>query len=351
MFAVALLFPLSDQQARFCGWTDSIALPDAPKQVACDKITLLDILRMEEADEILRGRVHIRNSRVCKEFRVFSEKKRGFFYLSFYLLDGRGCMCWDRYTLARNASMRYEDIPVAEMHAMYGTVAQNMLVPRNQKSYRFMNLYHWMCRLVNKHCSTIRVLEFTFRVMAYSHFDCCYGTDEPRRIRGYFPRLERFCVNNDIPFTGVTVELLRDMPFVQHVCVHGSLDMTAFDSYYKGEVRPAVEESVAAALPPSLQVLEIDSYHITKKPARIRFATAFAAAAEQGLFARLRKISMRVSFASMRKEEGVVLMNALRHCASLREVVFGTNDRFKKWHDEAIEELVTARGDIRIIRV
>lgn len=353
MFAVALLFAseLSDQQVRFLSWNNSLALPDDPKQVVFEKVTLLDILRMEEADEFFRGRVHFRNSIVCKEFRYFAKKKRGFFYLPFYLLDGSGLMCWDRYELAKNGLMRYEGIPVGELHAMYSNVAQSMMVPRNQKSYKFTNLYHWMCQLVNKHCSTMLVLEYTYRVMAYSSFDCKYKTSEPHRIKGYFPRLEAFSVNNDIPFTGVTVELLRSMPCLTHVCVRGSLDMTMFDSYYKGDIPPAVEESVAAALPSSLQVLDIDAYHITKVVERMKFATAFALAAEQGFFARLRKISMRVSFAGMRKHEGVVLMKALVHCASLREVVFGTNDRFKKWHDEAIQELVNARGDIRITRV
>ncbi len=86
MFAVALLFamPLSDQQVRFLSWNNSLALPDAPKQVVIEKFTLLDVLRMEEADELLRGRVHFRNSIVCKEFRVFAKKKRGFFYLRKY---------------------------------------------------------------------------------------------------------------------------------------------------------------------------------------------------------------------------------------------------------------------------
>ena len=160
MFAVALLFamPLSDQQVRFLSWNNSLALPAASKQVVFEKITLLDVLRMDEADELFRGRVHFRNSIVCKEFSVFAKKKRGFFYLPFYLLDRRGCLCWDRYELAKNASMRYEGIPVGELHAMYSNVAPNMMVPRQKKKWKFTHLYHWMCQLVNKHCSTRGVL-------------------------------------------------------------------------------------------------------------------------------------------------------------------------------------------------
>jgi hypothetical protein len=133
---------------------------------------------------------------------------------------------------------------------MYQNVAEHMMVPRSKKSWKFMNMYHWMSELVHKHYSTMLVIEYTYRTVVYSDFDCRHRS--VRRIQGDFPRLETFSVKHDIPFTGVTVELLHCMTCVTHVCVRGALDMTKFDNYYKGEVCPADEESVTVTLPPSV---------------------------------------------------------------------------------------------------
>jgi hypothetical protein len=50
----------------------------------------------------------------------------------------------------------------------------------------------------------------------------------------------------------------------------------------------------------------------------------------------------------MRKEEGIILMNALRHYVSLCELIIGEKDRLKKWHYEVIEEVVKSCGYIGI---
>ncbi len=70
-------------------------------------------------------------------------------------------LCWDHYELTKNSSIRYEDIVVGDLHAMYSNVSESMMVPRGQKSWKFVNMYRWMCELVNKRCSTMLLLEYT----------------------------------------------------------------------------------------------------------------------------------------------------------------------------------------------
>jgi hypothetical protein len=62
-----------------------------------------------------------------------------------------GYLSWDLYKLAKDVSEQYEGIVVAGIHDMYQNVVEDMMVPRRKKSWKFMNMYHWMSELVRKH--------------------------------------------------------------------------------------------------------------------------------------------------------------------------------------------------------
>ena len=342
--------PLSDADAERLDWKDTLTLPAAPKPVPPKRITLMDVLAMDDADELFKEEFGIRVSEVCKAFRVFLRNKRGFFYLEVDLIDTAGCLSWTLFQGARRMLETHDGLHVTKFHAMHTEVADDIKIPRGKRKNDKLDLmYKWMHDLVEANRLYLKELGYAFRTNTYLAYNCLHANNG--RLRGPFPVLEKFWVNNSFYFTGVTVELLFGMPRLTHVGVLGGLDMTDFDEIYRGDKRPAVLQSVAAALPPSLKVLDLDTYQPTGRFPRILFVTAFAEAAERGHFGHLETVSMRLTYATMRKTEGIPFMQALQHCAALRIVFLGESARFKSWHFKAIDDLALARPGILSILI
>lgn len=343
----------------FLTWNMDVELPPAPALLAPalparpPSMTLMDILRMPEADVWMKNTIHFRNARVCKEWKRFAYALRRFFFLVFYLNDNQGRLSWNRFQAARDALTARVGLDVLELHAFHMMLGKDFNKQPREKSRFFLwegevnsrlcKVYTWKNAVINDNRLVMKVFGYAFRTERYSSYDSRYAGNGMIEA-GPFPKLEKVAFNNVFHFTGVMNILLGCMPNVKHVKIDGGLDMTEADATYSSVPAPSVLVGVSAALPACLKELDISTMHASKSYQRLLFATAFARAAEQGHFARLKVINMENTFATMRKAEGELFLQAFKHCKKLRKVVVGDKSRLKEWHLQAVVRLIDSRG-------
>lgn len=366
--------PFSDEKASVFGWRDTHPLPTAPqanslqlsalgsptvvdavepKRVQLsgfDNPRILDVLELLSVTNTFFGGVVNFNARLaCKELLQLAKVRPGLLFMEIDLVvmhgDSYG-VSHARVLLAKQALEAWPGIAVTKLNAFHGSLCDDF--KGRGMSKRVWDAWRFVHETVTKNRACIKYFGYCFREPPNSDApELCYG-----KIEGPFPRLEELKVDNTACYTGEMLAMLRGMPGLEKVQIVGNLDQYGSDKWYDKAERTDRDDmkNVAVVLPESVQVLLLDQWNLTNGYRRWRFMQDFAKEAREGRFGRLKTVSMRWSFATLKKDEGADLIDALRHCGSLREFVISENERMKRWHYQALERLGKARGDVRVVK-
>lgn len=349
---VLLSEPRSDTFAKRLDWLDTLTLPAAPQTAPSaarpQHTTLLDILKMEEADELFKHLFGFKLASTCRALYALWQADGGFFGFKIYLLDAEGRLSWQRFQSAMRAVAARPGMAVTEIHAMHSEAAADVMWPQRHKLEKLNKMMRWIFDLVETHQKDLKELGLSFGIRTHDAYEI---RQCGKSLPGPFPSMLKFSVNNESRFNDEVLTMLRGMPRLTHVCIFGGLELGGSSFGWAGSPDIDYEDvmqSAAAVLPPSVVSIDIGVYTQTIHHSRDQFVFDFVAAVKDGRFRRLKTLRMVKTYATMIKRDGVPFMKSLERCAALCEVVIGDQSRFKSWHVEALQGLRLARPDIRI---
>lgn len=342
---------------QFFNWDENVELAPAPVSIAPPvKFSLSEVLECCWAQELLGGTIHIRNACVCRQWKAYADAGRRFFFLALHFTDGQKRLSYNRMKDIRVALTKYPGLDVLEVHGFYtmlgkdfnrqGREETRFCLWSGEVKHRLSEVYKLMHEIINKYHLVLKFLGYSFKSTSDYFSYISLLKNDGKIENGPFPMIKEVELNNEFCFTGVACNLLALMPNVERVKIVGALDMELDDELYWNEQSPEIASltGVSASLPPCLVCLNLDSVHVSKYFRCIRFAGAFAHAAERGHFDMLVEVHMVNTFVNMKKAEGTLFMAALKHCKKLAKVVIGDKRKLKEWHFQAVHDLRDSRG-------